>query len=85
MDRMEVIKALSDFSKNGICLPHLIPWKEINAAIAMLNEMEPVKPKKDDAWASAILVCGACGSCLLNIADYKAKFCFECGRPVKWR
>ena len=46
---------------------------------------EPVKPKTDDAWPNPIKVCGSCGTCLFNIGNYKAKFCSECGKPVKWK
>ena len=40
MDREKVIKALEDFNKNRICLPHLIPWDEIADAIALLKEQK---------------------------------------------
>lgn len=56
----------------------------LKQAIALLREQEPVKPKTDDAWPYPIKVCGACGTCLFNVGDFKAKFCSECGRKVKW-
>lgn len=37
-DREKVIKALEDFNKNRICLPHLIPWDEIADVLALLKE-----------------------------------------------
>lgn len=40
MDMEKVIKALEDFNKNRICLPHLIPWDEIADAIALLKEKQ---------------------------------------------
>ena len=39
-DREKVIKALEDFNKNRICLPHLIPWDEIADALSLLKEQE---------------------------------------------
>ena len=47
MDREKVIKALENFNKNRICLPHLIPWDEITDAIALLKEQEVVVRCKD--------------------------------------
>ena len=40
IDKEEVIKSLEYFTKNRICLPHLIPWDDINAAIRLLKEQE---------------------------------------------
>jgi hypothetical protein len=54
------------------------------AALDLLKEQEPVKPKTDDAWPSRIKVCGACGTCLFEVGDYKPKYCSECGRMVDW-
>ena len=44
-DRENVIKALEDFNKKRICLPHLIPWDEITDAISLLKEQEEQKRK----------------------------------------
>ena len=56
----------------------------LDDVIALLKEQEPVEPKKDDAWPYPISVCGACGTCLFKVGDYKPNYCSECGRPVKW-
>jgi hypothetical protein len=40
LDKERVIKALSDFTKNRICLPYLIPWTEIDNAVALLKEQD---------------------------------------------
>ena len=40
MNREKVVKALEDFNKNRVCLPHLIPWGEIADAVTLLKEME---------------------------------------------
>jgi len=52
--------------------------------LALLKEQEAVEPKTDDAWPSRIKTCGACGTCLFAVGDYKPKYCAECGRVVKW-
>lgn len=48
-DREKVIRALEDFNKNRICLPHLIPWDEITSAIALLKEQEDMGKELIDA------------------------------------
>lgn len=63
----------------------LFSW--VNAqrdAIEMLKAQEPVKPRTDDAWPYPLKVCGVCGTCLFMVGDYKPKYCYECGRAVKW-
>ena len=49
-----------------------------------LEKLEPVKPKKVDAWPRSIYACGNCGNCIVFYEKYKANFCMECGRQVKW-
>ena len=77
-NRDKVIKALEYFSKNRICLPHLIPWDEIVEAISLLKEQEPIEPVTypDNAMYPQ---CGNCGEWLL----WDDKFCSNCGRAVK--
>ena len=58
--------------------------ESVKMAIALLKEQEAVKPRTDDAWPSRIKTCGACGTCLFTVGDYKPKYCSECGRRVKW-
>ena len=48
-DRERVIKALEDFNKNRICLPHLIPWDEIADALALLKEQDDMGKELTDA------------------------------------
>lgn len=52
MPDREIIKALEDFNKNRICLPHLIPWDEIADAIELLKKQE----------TSTIYICPNCGT-----------------------
>jgi len=47
IDREKVIKALSDFSKFRICLSNLIPWAEIDDALALLKEQPDIVRCKD--------------------------------------
>ena len=59
--------------------------------IALLKEQEPVEPYMDydghDVWR-----CGKCGATIFHIyhdgsdENWKsyAKFCRQCGKPVKW-
>lgn len=84
MDREKVIKALEDFCKNRICLPHLIPWNEIADAISMLKEQEP-KTVTDIQLSRDGFIFGGCPKCkaLITHADHK-KYCGYCGQAVKW-
>ena len=65
-DRAKVIKALEDFNKNRICLPHLIPWDEIADAIALLKEREAENGewitiwREDDPDTSSHAICSVC-------------------------
>ena len=52
--------------------------------IGKLKAREPVEPKHEDDRQISPLRCGNCGAFILVTNDYKAKYCFECGRPVKW-
>lgn len=49
-------------------------------AIALLKEQEPVKPEyRQDAWW-----CPNCGNVLSTIANWSHRYCWYCGRSVKW-
>ena len=39
-DKENVVKVLSAFAKNRICLPQLVPWAEIESAIDLLKQEE---------------------------------------------
>lgn len=62
---------------------HFYAWL-CRSAVTLLKEQEAVEPKTEDAWPSRIKTCGACGTCLFTVGDYKPKYCSECGRAVKW-
>lgn len=61
------------------------------AALALLKEQEPVEPifkLTDDKIF--VWTCGSCGAYMYHIyngidnAKEYAKYCRQCGRPVKW-
>ena len=72
--------------------PYAVGGKATNAcnllidrdALALLKEQEPVEPKHEDDRPISPLRCGNCGAFILVTNDYKAKYCFECGREVRW-
>lgn len=57
-------------------------------ALELLKAQEPVEPQHLHDKSRLPLKCGNCGAFIIIIGgfcgDYKAKFCCECGRPVKW-
>ena len=50
----------------------------------LLKAQEPVEPVHEDERPISPLRCGNCGAFVMITAGYKAKYCFECGRGVKW-
>lgn len=67
-----------------------MPAPLIIDALALLKAQEPVEPKRLRDWEREPPRCGNCGALIVIIGNpftehvYKAKFCCECGRPVKW-
>ena len=60
-------------------------------ALALLKEQEPVEPTfKQDYDGIFVWACGSCGAYMYHIyegidkAKEYAKYCRQCGRPVKW-
>ena len=81
--------------KNDICSHEDCPYyREYNGgkcvsaaaadALAMLKAQEPVEPVHEDERDISPLRCGNCGAFVFITNGYKAKYCFECGRAVKW-
>ena len=94
MDREKVIKGLeccvNDLGECEIC-----PYDEgmgkfacgknlYSDVLALLKAQEPVEPKHEDDRPISPLRCGNCGAFILVTNNYKAKYCFECGREVRW-
>ena len=46
--------------------------------------LEPIAPKLIKMYPHDIYECGNCGHRSVGSKDYKAKYCPECGRAVKW-
>lgn len=91
-DREKVIEALQ-YLISGECTDTQFDYlDEIEAAIAMLKEQEPVKPcVATDTW-----ICPKCGHTLESqyliddkenpqvLVHERYNFCPNCGRMVKW-
>lgn len=50
----------------------------------LLQEQEPIAPKLIKMYPHDIYECGNCGHRSVGSKDYKAKYCPECGRELKW-
>ena len=59
-------------------------------ALSLLKAQEPVKPKEHEivvgTYGAEFIesLCGNCGCMLVNNPKWRAKFCPECGKKVKW-
>lgn len=59
-------------------------------ALALLKAQEPVEPLHLHDQSKLPIKCGNCGAFIIifnkpfGFGDYKAKYCCECGRAVKW-
>lgn len=52
--------------------------------LALLKSKEPVKPLDENYWKHTMGRCGHCKAPLPAIEGLRSKFCWMCGRPVKW-
>lgn len=50
----------------------------------LLKAQEPIAPKLIKMYPHDIYECGNCGHRSVGSKDYKAKYCPECGRELKW-
>lgn len=85
-DREKVVKGLEDSLTNqgcgymdGVGELYAVSGEDLQNAIAMLKEQEPVKPREQEetrTWT----VCGNCSQHLIS----KWLWCPYCGRKVKW-
>ena len=57
--------------------------KMLSDALALLKAQEPVKPTIDIRHGKSMWRCGSC-STALQPNQMHAKFCFNCGKAVKW-
>jgi len=91
-DREKVIKGLEQFKADlkPFC-GNRADWERFDAGLAMLKEQEAVKPY-EDYDGHCVWRCGNCRAPMFHsyreesVEDAKiyAKFCRQCGRPVKW-
>lgn len=58
--------------------------KTIDRAVKLLKEQEPIATKLIKMYPHDIYECGNCGHRSVGSKDYKAKYCPECGRTLKW-
>lgn len=56
----------------------------IDDALALLREQEAVKPIGAHVWAHTFGRCGNCEAPLPALEGLRSKFCWMCGKPVKW-
>ena len=79
-DREKVIKALEDFDKNRICLPHLIPWDEIADARTILKEQRwiPVSERLPDDGSDILAYCDDGEESRIVACNYDNGVWFDC-------
>lgn len=53
-------------------------------ALALLREQEPVKPISAHVWPRTFGRCGNCKAPLPALEGLRSKFCWMCGKAVKW-
>lgn len=52
--------------------------------LELLKEQEPVKPIDETCWNYTYGRCGHCGIPLPALEGLHSKFCWMCGKAVKW-
>ena len=88
INREKVIEGLKEIVDSDWMWRKADYWALIcKNALALLEEQEPMKPivtegAYDDDFPGATLWY-SCGECSAPI-DYKDKYCWHCGRAVKW-
>lgn len=55
-----------------------------NDALTLLREQEAVKPISAHVWAHTFGRCGNCEAPLPALEGLRSKFCWMCGKAVKW-
>ena len=87
-DREKVIIKLANWINMPFALDAQIDPSLVNDALALLREQEPVEPINAHVWAFApYRTFGRCGNCeapLPALEGLRSKFCWMCGKAVKW-
>ena len=60
------------------------PEKLIDDIVSLLKAQKPVKPIDETCWDNTMGRCGHCKAPLPKLEGLKSKFCWMCGRAVKW-
>lgn len=91
-DREKTIKGLEHCQRIGSCGD--CPYQEDldpdagcgmhGDALALLREQEAVKPISAHVWAHTFGRCGNCEAPLPALEGLRSKFCWMCGKAVKW-
>lgn len=81
-EREQVIANLLFMKRD--CLEGSDTDQTIDRAVKLLKEQEPIAPKLIKMYPHDIYECGNCGHRSVGSKDYKAKYCPECGRTLKW-
>ena len=55
-----------------------------NDTLELLKKQEPVKPFLENYWKNTMGRCGHCKAPLPALEGLRSKFCWMCGRAVKW-
>lgn len=83
MTNKDAIKWLGNL-RNDLGNPHyecLWPYAQaIDEICELLEEQEPMPPKRIDGKRNHFLKCGSCNADLLS----GMRFCPQCGQAVKW-
>lgn len=77
---LEEVKAFDD----SMYAYNLAYSEAIDLAIEALKAQEPVPPELDNLWKHTYGRCGVCRAPLPSIEGLASKFCWMCGRAVKW-
>ena len=81
-EREQVIANLLYMKRD--CLEGSDTDQTIDMAVKLLKDQEPIAPKLIKMYPHDIYECGNCGHRSVGSKDYKAKYCPECGRMLKW-
>lgn len=93
-DREKVIKGLEhcEIGSGDRCYETECPYYEQecteslkNDILELLKELEAVKPRSVSHHGANPQIQHFCGNCNAILFRHKQKYCFNCGRPVKWK